>query len=83
MSVMSCINQLTEAMRSTSGMRQHSKSKSDKNHNVSLDFQSNESEACHEMIRDFEKDGVSQVFMIDLVGKYLDDIVKKNDRCQV
>ena len=39
--------------------------------------------ACHEMIRDFEKDGVSQVFMIDLVGKYLDDVMKKNDRCQV
>ncbi len=80
---MGCINQLTEAMRSTSGMRQHSKSKSEKNLNLSLDSHSNESDACHEMIRDFERDGVSQEFMVDLVGKYLDDIVEKNDRCQV
>ena len=78
-----CINLLTEAMRMTSGMGQSSQSKNDTSHNSSFDFYCDGSEACHEMMRDFEKDGISQVFMIDLVGKYLDETVKQNDRYQV
>ena len=81
--MMSCTNLLTEALRLTNSMGQSSESEIDTNLNPSFDFLGDESTACDEMMRDFEKDGIPQVFMVDLVGDYLDEMVANSDRCKV
>ena len=80
---MGCINVLSEAMRLITSMGQVSESKISFNPNPSLEFLNDEPTACHAMICDFEKDGISPAFMIDLVGDYLNKIVARNDRSRV
>ena len=67
----------------TNSMGQSYESKIVTNLIPAFDFSSDGSTVCHEMMRDFEKDGIPQEFMIDLVGDYLDEIVESNDRCKV
>ena len=68
----------------TKGMGQSSQSKSNNSLNPFFDFHSSQSTSCHDiMIRDFENEGIPQVFIIDLVGNHLDEVVASNDRCQV
>ncbi len=85
--MMGCLNVLTGAMRLINNTNQASETSEPKIavtlNPPSLDFLDDESAVCHEMMRDFEKNGVSQEFMIDLVGNYLDEVVAHNDRCQV
>jgi hypothetical protein len=78
-----CINLLTEAMRLTNSMSRSFKSKEVIHHQPSSDFLKDGSTACHQMMRDFEKDGIPQACMIDLVGNYLDEVVASNNKNQV
>jgi hypothetical protein len=80
---MGCINRLAEAIQLIKSVSQTSALEKAMNHNLSLFDFSDEFAVCHAMMHDFEKDGISQSFMIDLVGEYLDGIVAHNDRCQV
>jgi hypothetical protein len=83
LTIMGCINVMTGAMRLMNIISQNSEQKIITVNPPSLDFLSDEFAVCHEMMRDFEKDGFPQAFMIELVGKYLDEIVAHNDRSQV
>ena len=78
-----CINLFTEATHLTNSMGQFTESKEVINHNPSFDYFIERSTIYHEMLCDFEKDGISQLLMIDLVGNHLDELVAINDRCQV